>query len=195
MLDSQRLEFVTRHFWDLRRIRWVPVQLALILAVAGRRMSHLSVGVARALLGAFLLLTIGFYWWATVAIRRRYGAVQPAPGEGNRMMKHPVIAAAWIVYLASLTLRPLFKHSDTLSSVAMLAVVLVAFLSTILDRTNIPRRRIADAIGMIVLFGAGTVISNIFDGAAVISLAGLVWFSLSLYDFQLLRRTFGEARG
>jgi hypothetical protein len=63
---------------------------------------------------------------------------------------------------------------------------------TILDSTNLASRRIAWAIGLVVLFTAGPFLLGVEGGAAIILLAGAVWLSLSIFDFLLLRRSFAE---
>jgi hypothetical protein len=65
-------------------------------------------------------------------------------------------------------------------------------LTTILDSTNLASRRIAWAIGLVVLFAVGPFLLDVEGGAALLSLAGAVWLSLSVFDFLLLRRTFAE---
>jgi hypothetical protein len=61
-------------------------------------------------------------------------------------------------------------------------------LQTILDSTNPASRRIAWAIGLVVLFTAGPLLLSVNGGT--VALAGAVWLSLSIFDFLLLRRAF-----
>jgi hypothetical protein len=192
MLDSQRLEFVTRHFRDLQTIRFAPVPVAMILAPAWHRMPHVSPSVARGMLAVFLLCVAGFYWWSTVAIRRRYGSVRVSRDQAQRMRRHPIVAALYMIQLVALLWFAFFAPHTHYSDVYIASTVLIVMLMTILDSTNLASRRIAWAIGLVVLFTAGPFLLDVDGGAAIFALAGAVWLSLSASDFLLLRRTFAE---
>jgi hypothetical protein len=72
------------------------------------------------------------------------------------------------------------------------STIFIGMLTTVVDSTNIGSRRIAWAIGLVVLFSVGPLLLGVDGGAAIFSLAGGVWLSLSIFDFVLLRRTFAE---
>jgi hypothetical protein len=71
-------------------------------------------------------------------------------------------------------------------------ILLTTMLQPILDSTNPASRRVVWAIGLVVLFGAGPLLIGVDDGAAIFFLAAVVWLSISIFDFLLLRRTFDE---
>jgi hypothetical protein len=48
------------------------------------------------------------------------------------------------------------------------------------------------AIGLVILYTAGTFLVGIDGKGAIFALAGAVWLSLSVFDFLLSRRTFAE---
>jgi hypothetical protein len=187
MPSSQRLEFVTRHFGDLQTIRFAPVSVAMILAMPAFKMPHLSPNVGLGMLLFFLLLVIGFYRWSTAAIRRRYGSVKVSRKEARRILGHPIITALYVIVL----LGYFFAHKYV-GDLYFASVVLIFMLTKILDSTNLAGRRIAWAIGLIVLFTAVPLLKGLEGGAAIFSLAGTVWLSLSVFDFLLLRRIFAE---
>ena len=190
MLDSQRLEFVTRHFGDLQTIRFAPVPATMVLALAAHRMPHLSPSVARGVLLVFLLSVAGFYWWSTAAIRRRYGSVKVSPEEARRMRHNPAVAALYVIQAAALLWFGFVAPHTRYSDVYIGSTILIVMLMTILDSTNLASRRIAWAIGLVILFTAGPFLLDVDSGAAIFALAGAVWLSLSVFDFLLLRRTF-----
>jgi hypothetical protein len=70
--------------------------------------------------------------------------------------------------------------------------VLISLLTTILDSSNLAIRRIVWAIGLAVLFATGPFLFGVYSGTVIASLAGVVWLSLSIFDFLLLRRTVAE---
>jgi hypothetical protein len=186
--NTQRLEFVTRHFRDLQTIRFAPVPTAMILAFAVYRMRHVSASVARGLLLSFLLSTGGFYWWSTVAIRRRYGSIKPSREETQRMQRHPAIAVLHVILAAALIWFGLFARHTYYSDVYIAGTIFIVMLMTILDTTNLASRRIAWAVGLVALSTAGPFLVGVAGGAAIFALAGAVWLSLSIFDFLLLRR-------
>ncbi len=188
MPRPQRLEFVARHFGDLQTIRFAPVQVAMILAMPAHKMPHLSPSVGLGMLLVFLLLAGGFYGWSTVAIGRRYGSVKISRKEAQRMHGHPIIIALYVIALVGYVFVPHSHFGDLYLS----SIVLIFMLTKILDSTNLAGRRIAWAIGLVVLFTAGPFLLRVEEGAAILSFAGTVWLSLSVFDFLLLRRTFNE---
>jgi hypothetical protein len=192
MNNPQRLEFVTRHFRDLQTIRFAPVPMAMIMALAAHGMPHVSRGAAWGMLLAFLLCAGGFYWWSTVAIGRRYGSVRVSREEAQRMRHHPVIVGLHVIMLAGLAWFYFVRPHTYYWDVYIAFTILVTMLQTILDSTNLASRRIAWAIGLVVLFAAGPFLVGVEGGAAILALAGAVWLSLSIFDFLLLRRTFEE---
>ncbi len=159
--------------------------------IAAPVLPHVSQSAALELICGAWLLAGSFYWLGTVAIRRRYGSVAPAATDANRMMQHPVIRGLWIVFLACQTVLLLHRYK-TVSYISSAALVLVVTLWTILDRTNLSERRVAYAAGAVVFFTFGALILSTGDKAALFSLGGVLWFSLSLYDLLLLRRAFAE---
>jgi len=191
MPSPQRLEFVTRHFVDLQTIRFAPVPAAMVLALAAHRMPHLSPSVGRGMLLGFLLLAGGFYWWSTAAIRRRYGLVKISRKEAQRMQSHPIIRALYAILLVGLLWSHFFAHSH-FGDLSISSLTFIFMMTKILDSTNLASRRIAWAIGLVVLFTARPFLIGLEGGAAIFSLAGAIWLSLSIFDFLLLRRTFAE---
>jgi hypothetical protein len=190
MPNPQRLEFITRHFNDLQTIRLAPLLMAMLLAPAAHHMPHMSRSVAWGALLAFLLTVGGFYWWTTIAIRRRYGSVKVSRDEGQR--RRPlVIRAIQLIVLAGLLWFGFFARTY-FWDLYIPSTILIGMLTTVLDSTNMASRRIAWAIGLVVLFSAGPLLLGVDGGAAIFFLAGGVWLSLSIFDFLLLRRTFAE---
>ena len=184
-----RVEFVTRHFLDLQTIRFAPVPLAMLLApLAAHGIPHVSRGVAWAVLSGFLSAVAGIYWWGTLAIRRRYGSVKLSREERERMLQHPIIIALYLVLAATLAwFRFYAPHAHT-GDAGIAFIVLIVMLQKILDSTNPTSRRLAWAIGLVVLFTAEPLLTSV-DGGAVAA-AGAVWLWVSIFDFLLLRRTF-----
>ncbi len=193
MTHAQRLQFAARHFNDLQTIRFAPVPLAMLLAPALQLVpDHPSRAMAWTLLAFFLLYlsTIaGFYWWSTKAIRRRYGEVKKSTDEALRMRYHPVI---FLLSLA-LALYAIAPHKPwPFNEVYAIYAALSIMLVTILDPTNLRSRRIAWAIGLVILFGAAPFLVRMEEQDALCSLAGAVWLSLSTFDFLLLRQVLSE---
>jgi hypothetical protein len=191
MPPLQRLEFVTRHFIDLQTIRFAPLPLAMLLAPVLPDTLHMSRGTAWAVLMAILLTVGGFYWWSTVAIRR-YGSVGLSRDERLRMRMHPVVLALLVVMSLVQTWFYFFGPRAHYWAASTLFTVLIIMLQPILDSTNPASRRIAWAIGLVVLFSAGPLLYGVNRDMAFSPLAGGVWLSLSIFDFLLLRRTFAE---
>jgi hypothetical protein len=190
MPDSSRLEFLTRHFGDLQTIRFAPVPTAMILAPAAHRMPHLSRSVAWATLLGFLILAVSGYLWITRAVRRRYGSVRQSTEDARRMLRHPVIVALNVVLAAALMWFYFIAPQTYYWDVYIAFTILIIMLQTILDPTNLASRRVAWAIGLVVLFAAGPFLLSVNGGA--IALAGAMWLSLGIFDFLLLRRIFAE---
>ena len=191
MPPLQRLEFITRHFIDLQTIRFAPLPLAMLLAPALPDTLHMSRGTAWAVLVAILLTVGGFYWWSTAAIRR-YGSVRLSREERLRMRLHPIIFALFMVMFLAQTWFYFFGTRKHYWDVYSLFVVLIIMLQPILDSTNPDSRRIAWAIGLVVLFSAGPLLYGVNRDMAFSPLTGGVWLSLSIFDFLLLRQTFAE---
>jgi hypothetical protein len=190
MAQPQRLEFITRHFNDLQTIRLAPLPMAMLLAPAAHRMPHMIRGVAWGALLTFFLGVAGFYWWSTVAIRRRYGSVKVSRDEARR--RRPlVIRAIQLIVLAGLLWFGFFARTY-FWDLYIPSTILIGMLTTVVDSTNVASRRVAWAIGLVVLFSAGPLLVGVDGGAAIFFLAGGVWLSLSIFDFVLLRRTFTE---
>jgi hypothetical protein len=199
MPDSRRLELVTRHFKDLQSIRFAPVPAFMLLAPLFVELdtSHMTKAAAwRFLLGllAFLLFVAGFFWWSTVAIKRRYGSVKVSGDEARRMMHHPAIFALLLISGAVASWFYFFGPRRRTTYVYGAFALLSAMLRTILDSTNPAMRRVVWAIGLVTLLGAGPllVVNDVDRGAAIVFLGGVVWLSISIFDFLLLRRTFAE---
>lgn len=192
MVDPQRLEFATRHFRDLQTIRFAPVPISMMLTLAIYRMPQLNRSAAWALLLGFLLSTAGFYWWSTVAIRRRYGSVKASRERTQRRLHHPIIAASRIVLGGALIWFGFFARETHYSDVYISGTIFIFMLMTVLDSTNLASRRVAWGIGLVALFTAGPFLLGAARGAAIFALAGAVWLSLSVFDFLLLRRIFSE---
>jgi hypothetical protein len=188
MPSPQRLEFVTRHFGDLQTIRFAPVPAAMILALPAHKMPHLSPNAGLGMLSGFLLLVAGFYWWSTAAIRRCYGSVKVSRKVAQRMQGHPIIIALYVIMLVGYFFVPHSHFGDLYLS----SIVLIFMLAKILDSTNLAGRRIAWAMGLVVLFAAEPFLIGVEGGAAIFSLAGTVWLSLSVFAFLLLRRTLAQ---
>ena len=195
MSNPQRLAFVTRHFNDLQTIRFVPVPVAMVLALAVRGVPRVSRGVAWGMLVGFLLCVGLFYWWSTVAIRRRYGSVNISREETQRMRRHPVTLTLFVILAATLTWFRFFAPHTHSSDLYISFFILILMLTTILDSTNPASRRIAWAMGLSIVVTAGIFLLDVDGGAAIFALAGSVWLALSIFDFLLLRRTFAEIHG
>jgi hypothetical protein len=192
MPNSQRLEFVTRHFLDLQTIRFAPVPAAMLLApLAAHRMPHVNVSTAWGILLSYLSCAGGFCWWSTLAIRRRYGSVQLSSEEALRMSRSPVIFALNMIMVAALAWFYFAAPRTHYWDVYIAFTVLIVMLRTILDSTNPAGRRVAWAIGLVVLFTAGPFLTG--AGGGEVALAGAVWLSLSIFDFLLLRRSLATA--
>lgn len=191
MPNLQRLEFITRHFKDLQTIRFAPLPVAMLLAPALPDTSHMSRGTSWAVLITILSTIGGFYWWSTVAIRR-YGSVGLSREEGMRMRWHPIIFALFMVMFLAQTWFYFFGPRTHYWDVYTLFTVLIIMLQPILDSTNPAGRRIAWAIGLVVVFSAGPLLYGLNRDVAFSPLAGGVWLSLSIFDYLLLRRTFAE---
>jgi hypothetical protein len=190
MPNLQRLEFVTRHFLDLQTIRFAPVPAAMLLGpLAAHWMPHVSPRIAWVILLSFLSCVGAFYWWSTVAIRRRYGSVRLSAEEKARMRSHPIIAALFTIMLAGSLWFRIFAPRTYGSEFCLSTFILILMLVKALDPTNLASRRIAWAIGLLILFTVVPFLSSVKGGAASISLAGAVWLSLSIFDFLLLRQT------
>jgi hypothetical protein len=192
MSNPQRLEFVTRHFRDLQTIRFAPVPASMVLALTAHRMPQVSPSAGRGLLLVFLFCVAGFYWWSTVAIRRRYGSVKVSREQANRMQRHPLVVVLQMIQVAALVWLVFVAPPTYFSDVYVGSTILIIMLMTILDSTNLASRRIAWSIGLVVLFTVGPFLLGVDGGAAIFALAGAVWLSVSVFDFLLLRRTFAE---
>jgi hypothetical protein len=190
MPDSQRLEFVTRHFKDLQSIRLAPVPALMLLAplLAPQDVPHMSKVAAWGILLILLFCVVGFFWWSTVAIKRRYGSVKVSGEEALRMGRNPIILALRLLPLVGVIFAPRTSFWDWFIA----CTILISLLTTILDSTNLAIRRVVWTIGLVVLFAAGPFLIGVDRGAATLSLGGAVWLSISTFDFQLLRRTFAE---
>src|SRR5579862_179665 len=128
MSNPQRLEFVTRHFVDLQTIRFAPVPATMVLALAAHRMPHVSPRVARGMLLVFLLCVAGFYWWSTVAIRRRYGSVKVSREQAQRMQRHPIVAALYMIQVAALVWFGFFAPHTYIADVYVASTILIILL-------------------------------------------------------------------
>jgi hypothetical protein len=164
----------------------------MVLALAAHRMPHVSPIVARGMLLVFLVCVAGFYWWSTIAIKRRYGSVKVSREQAQRMQRHPLVVVLYAIQLAALVWFAFVAPHTYISDVYVASTILIILLITILDATNLASRRIAWSIGLVVLFTAGPFLVGVDGGAAIFALAGAVWLSLSVFDFLLLRRTFAE---
>lgn len=185
MTQAQRLEFAARHFNDLQTIRFAPVPVAMMLAPALRALPHVSRTEAWVGLLAFLAITAGLFWWTTAAIRRRYGNVEEMRDEARRRRSHPVL----LLLCLALALYAIVPHKPwPWSDVYLVYTALLLMLITILDATNPASRRIAWAIGFVILFGAGPFLVHVNGAAVLWPLAGAIWLALSTFDFLLLRR-------
>jgi hypothetical protein len=198
MRDPQRVEFVTRHFKDLQSIRFAPVPALMLLAPLFVELdtSHVSKATAWGfLLGllGFLFFVVGFFWWSTVAIKRRYGSLRESRNEAQRMLFHPTIVGLFLISAATASWFYFFGPRRRTTDVYCAFVLLSAMLRTILDSTNPAARRLVWTIGLVALFGAGPflIVNDVDGGAAIVFLGGIVWLSISIFDF-LLRRTFAE---
>ena len=108
------------------------------------------------------------------------------------MRLHPIIFALFTVMFIIQTWFYFFGSRTHYWDVYSLLTVLIIMLQPILDFTNPASRRIAWAIGLVVLFSAGPLLYGVNRDMAFSPLAGGVWLSLSIFDFLLLRRTFAE---
>jgi hypothetical protein len=192
MSTSQRLEFLTRHFNDLQTIRFAPLPAAMVLTLLAQSTPHISRSVAWGMLVGFLACLGGFYRWSTVAIRRRYGSVRISNDEKLRMRRQPVIAALGVLLLGGLIWFRFFGARAHFWDWYITVTILIVMLMKILDSTNPASRRIAWTVGLVVLFGTGVLLAADDRGGAILGLAGIVWLSLSIFDFLVLRRTFAD---
>lgn len=191
MPNSQRIEFITRHFNDLQTIRFAPVAIALLLVpMAKPSFPHISRSAAWISLISLIAVAGGFYWWISAAIRRRCGSVKQSREQIHRQQPLGVklVRASLILWILSYP----FLRETSFSDVYIPLYILAEMLARSLDRTNPSIRRIAWTIGLMILFGGGPFLIGVDGGAAIFSLAGGVWLSLGVFDFLLLRRTFAE---
>ena len=190
MPDPKRVEFITRHFKDLQSIRFAPIPALMLLApLMPSTPPHVSRGVAWGILLSFLFSVIGFYWWSTGAIKRRYGSVRLSHDETQRMFFHPAIFVPFAVVVAIQSWFFFFDRRNYHWEVYAIWTLLSMMLRPILDSTNPGSRRVVWAIGLVALFGVGSFLIW-SENEAIFSLAGVVWLSISIFDFLLLRRTF-----
>ena len=185
------LEFVTRHFRDLQTIRFAPLPLAMILLAIVQRTPHNRAGALTVVL-LFVFSVTGFYAWSTRAIKRRYGSVKESRDEAQRMRYHPVILLLHLAFVAALTWAYFFSRGNFWNIYPIFTIV-IYMLIKILDPTNLQARRIAWGLGLGVLAIAGSFLVSVDSAAPLAVLGGVVWLSLSLYDFLLLRRIFEES--
>ena len=108
------------------------------------------------------------------------------------MRLHPIMSAVFMVMFLAQTWFYFFGARKHYWDVYSLFIVLIIMLQPTLDSTNPAGRRIAWAIGLVVLFSAGPLLYGVNRDIAFSPLAGGVWLSLSIVDFLLLRRTFAE---
>jgi hypothetical protein len=192
MSNRQPLEFVTRHFSDLLSIRFAPVPVAMILAAVAHPVSSVGRIGAWSILLSFLVAAAGFYWWSTAAIRRRYGSVQTIRPESWRMQRHLVVVMLRVALALAAVWWYFSPRTSSWSDIYIAFTVLLFMLIKILDSTNLASRRIVWGLGLVTLFGAGPFVARIDHGAPVFLLAGSIWFTLSAFDFMLLRRILGR---
>ncbi len=197
MPDPKHVEFVTRHFEELQSIRFAPVPALMLLAPLFVELdtSHATKATAWGFLSGllgFLLFVVGFFRWSTVAIKRRYGSVKESRVEARRMMLHPAIFVLSMISAAVASWFYIFGPRRYGSYVYFAFILLNLMLRTILDSTNPPSRRVVWTIGLVVLCSAEPFLKDVDGGAAVPLLGGIVWLSLSIFDFMLLRRTLVE---
>jgi hypothetical protein len=192
MPDPQRVEFITRHFKDLQTIRFAPLPVAILFVPFINPAPHGNVIVARTLFLIYLLGIVGFYWWSTGAIKRRYGSVKLSNDDAQRRMNFP--PATFALYMIMVAVQSWFYFLDRRNyhwEVYGVGFILIRMMQPILDSTNPSSRRVAWTVGLVVLFGAGYFL-NRAESPAICFLVGGVWLSLSIFDFLLLRRTFAE---
>jgi hypothetical protein len=108
------------------------------------------------------------------------------------MRLHPIIFAIFMVMFLVQTWFYFFGSRTHYWDVYTLFTVLILMLQPILDSTNPASRRIAWAIGLLVLSSAGPLLYGVNRDVVFSPLAGGVWLSLSIFDFLLLRRTFAD---
>jgi hypothetical protein len=202
MPDPKRVEFITRHFKDLQSIRFAPVPALMLLAPLLTVFDgpHISRATALAILLSLLFCivgVVGFYWWSTAAIKRRYGSVRLSRDEAYRMQQHPVIFVLYLIMGAVMFGFYFFAPRPRHPYVYSVFILLITMLRTILDSTNPASRRLVWTIGLVVLFGPGSflILSGVDGGVVTCLLGGVVWLSISIFDFLLLRRTFAEISG
>ncbi len=111
------------------------------------------------------------------------------------MWRHPIIAALRAIFWAGLLWFLNFAPHTYAGDFGVSCLILIAMLVKILDPSNIASRRIAWAIGLVVLLTVTPFLADVEAGAGIISLFGAVWLSLSIFDFLLLRRTISEIAG
>ncbi len=190
MSNRQRLEFVTSHFEDLQTIRFAALPLAMLAVPVVVRIPHIWGPMGLPFLAIFVLGGIGFYWWSTVAIKRRYGSVKALRVELVRRQQHPAILVLSMIMLATLLWFHFFAPSTRHTDLYLMFIVLIVMLQRILDAANPTRRRVVWAIGLVALFGGGALLRDVDGGKWIFALGGAVWLSISIFDFLLLRRTF-----
>jgi hypothetical protein len=192
MSNRQRVEFVTRHFTDLQSIRFAPLPVAMILAVVAHPISGVGRIASWSILLSFLVAAVGFYWWSTAAIRRRYGPVQTIRPESWPMQRHPVIVLLRAALALAAVWWYLSPRFSSWSDIYIGFILLLLMLMKILDSTNLASRRIVWGLGLVTLFAAVPFLARIDRGAPVFLLAGCIWLTLSAFDFMLLRRILGR---
>jgi hypothetical protein len=195
MLPPERLSFVTRHFYNLQSIRFAPLEVGLILLAITPSPPPLTPRSLRISLCLFLLGAAAFCWWSTVTLRRRYGFIKPSAADVVRINRHPLMVALNILWVAGLLWFSFFRHTrgSGLSDFLVATGILSVMVTPVLDKTNLPDRRIAYAIGLACV-GTAFVFAEFFDiGRPFFAIAGLVALSLSTFDYWLLRQTFAEA--
>jgi hypothetical protein len=192
MPDPKHVEFVTRHFEELQSIRFAPVPALMLLTPFAHRLAHMDKVTARGILSDLLVCVIGLCWWSMAAFKRRYGSVKPSPLQAQRMRGHPALVALIVIALATMSWFYLFGPRRYGAYVYFAFILLNLMLRTILDSTNPPSRRVVWTIGLVVLCSAEPFLKDVDGGAAVPLLGGIVWLSLSIFDFLLLRRTLAE---
>jgi hypothetical protein len=158
----------------------------MLLAPVLPKPSHVTRSAALATLIAVVSTVGGFYWWSTTAIRHW----KPAPSSAKKEFKkptHPVIAVLFMIMFLAQVWSYFFNARIHYWDVYTLLTVLVLMLQPPLDSTNPPVRRIAWAMGLVVLYAVGPFLYGLSRDIVFSPLAGGVWLSLSILDFLLLR--------
>jgi hypothetical protein len=83
------------------------------------------------------------------------------------MRRSPIIFALQMILAAALTYFYFFAPHTYFWDVNISVTILITMLMTILDSTNLASRRIAWAIGLVVLFTAGPFLIGVEGGAAI----------------------------